>query len=131
MTCRQICPSVHWNQVIKMRVWDHHVRIYRRYCMTNNVRHLYALWFSCSQRHQNYSAFKYFDFECTWWRLFQKRVVCTKQITFCRPFGLGALRVEFYFCFPTIYIFSYSGIIRCNIIFSRFDFIHQMKRITK
>jgi hypothetical protein len=28
-----------------------------------------------------------------------------RQITFCRPFGLGALRVEFYFCFPTIYIY--------------------------
>jgi hypothetical protein len=27
----------------------------------------------------NYLAFQYFDFERTWWRLFQKRVVCTKS----------------------------------------------------
>ena len=26
----------------------------------------------------NYLAFQSFDFECTWWRLFHKRVVCTK-----------------------------------------------------
>jgi len=26
----------------------------------------------------NYLAFQYFDIEHTWWRLFQKRVVCTK-----------------------------------------------------
>jgi len=26
----------------------------------------------------NYLAFQSFDIECTWWRLFQKRVICTK-----------------------------------------------------
>ena len=36
-----------------------------------------ALWFSCSQRFFNYFAFKYFGFERTWWRLFQKRIVRT------------------------------------------------------
>ena len=33
------------------------------------------LWFYCSQ---NYLAFQSFDFERTWWRLFQKRIVRTK-----------------------------------------------------
>ena len=33
---------------------------------------------NCSQTPLNYLAFHYFDIECTWWRLFQNRVVCTK-----------------------------------------------------
>jgi hypothetical protein len=42
-----------------------------------------GLWLYCSQILLNYLAFQYFDylacdFERTWWRLLQKRVVCTK-----------------------------------------------------
>ena len=32
----------------------------------------------CFQTLLNCLAFQYFDFECTWWKLFQKRVVRTK-----------------------------------------------------
>ena len=36
------------------------------------------LWFSCSQRLVDYWTFQSFDFERTWWWLFQKPVVHTK-----------------------------------------------------
>ena len=36
------------------------------------------LSFSCSQRILTYLVFTYFGFECTFWKLFQKRVVFTK-----------------------------------------------------
>ena len=39
---------------------------------------VYALWCSYSHKLLNYLAFKSFDHERTWWRLIQKRVVCTK-----------------------------------------------------
>ena len=41
---------------------------------------VYALWFSCSQRIWNYLTFQDFDFEGTWWRFFQKRVVFTTSV---------------------------------------------------
>jgi len=34
---------------------------------------------SCSQILLSYLVFKYFGFERTWWMLFHKRVVCTKN----------------------------------------------------
>ena len=37
-----------------------------------------SLWFIRSQWHLNYLAAQPFDYERTWWRLFQKRVVRTK-----------------------------------------------------
>jgi hypothetical protein len=44
---------------------------------------LSRFWLSCLvplvyPKTLNYLAFQYFDFECTWWRFFQKRVVRTK-----------------------------------------------------
>ena len=37
-----------------------------------------ALWPTCSQHFLSYLAFQPFDFERSWWKLFQKRVVRTK-----------------------------------------------------
>ena len=48
--------------------------------MADLVYSVYAIWFSCSQRLLNYLAFKYIGLERTWWRLFQKCVVRTKDI---------------------------------------------------
>jgi hypothetical protein len=39
---------------------------------------VYALWFYCSQNFLNYLVFQPFDFERTWWRLYQARLVRTK-----------------------------------------------------
>ena len=49
----------------------------------NNCYPNYSLYSSIRRRKVqfitlNYLAFQSFDFERTWWRLFQKRVVCTK-----------------------------------------------------
>ena len=41
-----------------------------------------TLWFYSSQTLLNYLAFQSFDFKCTWWRLFQTRLVCTKLDTY-------------------------------------------------
>jgi len=38
----------------------------------------YPVWFTSYQRLFNYLAFQLFDYERTWWRLFQKRVMRTK-----------------------------------------------------
>jgi hypothetical protein len=37
-----------------------------------------TIWVSCSQRLISYLAFQSFDYQFTWWKLFQKRVVRTK-----------------------------------------------------
>jgi hypothetical protein len=39
---------------------------------------VFALWFYCSQRRLNYLSSQSSDFECTWRRVFQKRVMRTK-----------------------------------------------------
>jgi len=38
----------------------------------------WGLWFSCSQILLNYLVFQSFDYDLTWWRFIQKRVVRTK-----------------------------------------------------
>ena len=42
-----------------------------------------ALWFTCSQILFNYLAFQSFDYEPTWWRLFQKHIVILNLIYIC------------------------------------------------
>ena len=54
---------------------DIDVRFYYYHWVDTSVG---GIWFSSSRRPLNYFAFQPFDFERTWWRLFQKRVVCTK-----------------------------------------------------
>jgi len=51
--------------------------------MNLSICDLSRFWFSClggfiAPKSVNYFAFQSFDFERTWWRFFQKRVVRTK-----------------------------------------------------
>ncbi len=44
--------------------------------LTDSGYPVYALWF-IAPKTLNYLTFQSVEFECTWWRLFQKRVVRT------------------------------------------------------
>ena len=88
----------------------------------------------------NYLAFQSFDFERTWWRLFQKRVVCTKfNLRFYFPsrtpvFNSGFLVVlliflvflvafcVFCFVFDFIYLFVFFLYIVCTMLPVPLDF---------
>ena len=63
-----ICPS--WNYVIWI---EFAIEI-----TITDVALFYIKQFTCSQNFLNYLAFHPFDFERTWWKLFQKRIVRTK-----------------------------------------------------
>jgi hypothetical protein len=39
---------------------------------------VYVIVFTCAQRILNYLTIQSFIYECTWWRLFQKRTMHTK-----------------------------------------------------
>ena len=61
---------------------------------------VYALWFTCSQNFLNYLVSQLFDFERTWWRLFQSFDL---ERTWWRLFQKRVVRTKF-----DIYVFIFS-----------------------
>ena len=75
-----------------------------------------VLWFYCSQRLVNYLSFQFFDYECTWWRLCQKRVMYSKLDIYV---FITIVRSSYHYMFSLILICMFAGDAQwtaCNVL---------------